>query len=96
MKMPSEHRVRWNACEALGALGEKAATSEVITALVTAMGDENGSVRGNACRALGALGEKAATSEVITALVTAMGDENGECSIMPASPRSTRRKSSDE
>ena len=66
-----------NACRALGALGEKAATSEVITALVTAMGDENDSVRSNACQALGALGEKAATSEVIAALVTAMGDENG-------------------
>ena len=66
-----------NACRALGALGEKAATSEVITALVTAMGDENYSVRSNAC-ALGALGEKAATSEVIAALVTAMGDENDD------------------
>ena len=88
--------VRGNACRALGALGEKAATSEVITALVTAMGDENDSVRSNACRALGALGEKAATSEVITALVTAMGDENGSVRECLQSPRSTRRKSSDE
>ena len=33
--------VRWNACRALGALGEKAATSEVIAALVTAMGEHS-------------------------------------------------------
>ena len=71
MKMPAE--CRWNALQSPRST-EKAATSEVITALVTAMGDENDSVRWYACRALGALGEKAATTEVIAALVTAMSE----------------------
>ena len=61
---------------ALGEMGEKAATSEVISRLVSALGDENSNVRASACVALGEMGEKAATSEVISKLVSALGDEN--------------------
>jgi HEAT repeat protein len=57
-------------------MGEKAATSEVITKLVSALGDESQYVRWNACEAFGKIGEKAATSEVITKLVSALGDES--------------------
>jgi hypothetical protein len=57
-------------------MGEKAATNEVITKLVSALGDENDYVRGNAWEALGKMGEKAATNEVITKLVSALGDES--------------------
>ncbi|CAF1422781.1 unnamed protein product [Didymodactylos carnosus] len=64
----------YSACEALGKLGEKAATSEVIRALLNALGDENDAVRSSACEALGNMGDKAATSEVIRALLNALCD----------------------
>ncbi|CAF4816737.1 unnamed protein product, partial [Rotaria magnacalcarata] len=63
------------ACEALGGIGEKAATPEVIDALIHAMGDEDDSIRTSACITLRNIGEKAATPEVIAALVHAMEDE---------------------
>ncbi|CAM4798436.1 unnamed protein product, partial [Rotaria magnacalcarata] len=69
-------QVRENACRALGAMGEKAATSQVIDRLVVALGDQDGEVRDNACRALGAMGEKAATSQVIDRLVVSLGDQS--------------------
>jgi HEAT repeat protein len=57
-------------------MGEKAATNEVITKLMSsALGDESDDVRGSACLALGEMGEKAATNEVITKLVSALVDE---------------------
>ncbi|CAF4941461.1 unnamed protein product, partial [Rotaria socialis] len=62
------------ACEALGKLGEKAATNEVIAALINATRDEDSDVRWNACQALGKLDEKAATNEVIAALINATRD----------------------
>ena len=57
-------------------MGEKAATNEVITKLVSALGDQSEYVRTSACEALGKMGEKAATNEVITKLVSALGDES--------------------
>jgi hypothetical protein len=56
---------------------EKAATNEVITGLVTALGDENWYVSVSACEALGKMGEKVATNSVINGLVTALGNEIG-------------------
>jgi hypothetical protein len=50
-------------------MGEKAATNEVISKLVNALGDESEYVRSNACSALGGLGEKAVTNEVISKLL---------------------------
>ncbi|CAF3555646.1 unnamed protein product [Rotaria socialis] len=67
--------VRWNACTVLGKLGEKAATNEVIAALINAMRDESSGVRQKACAALGELGEKAATNEVIAAFINATRDK---------------------
>ncbi|CAM4789210.1 unnamed protein product, partial [Rotaria magnacalcarata] len=66
--------VRREACKALGNLGEKAATIEVIAALIDATRDENREVGVEACEALGNLGEKAATSEVIAALINTTRD----------------------
>jgi HEAT repeat protein len=57
-------------------MGEKAATNEVITKLVGALGDRSHYVRRNACEALGKMGEKAATNEVITKLASALGDQS--------------------
>jgi hypothetical protein len=57
-------------------MGEKAATNEVITKLVGALGDQSDDVRKGACEALGKMGEKAATNEVITELVSALGDKS--------------------
>jgi hypothetical protein len=50
-------------------MGEKAATNEVITKLVSALGDQSENVRRNACSALRNMGEKAATNEVISKLL---------------------------
>ena len=60
-------------------MGEKAATNEVITKLVSALGDQSEYVRRDACEALGKMGEKAATNEVITKLVSALGDQSESC-----------------
>jgi len=68
--------VRWGAYEALGKMGEKAATNEVVDKLVSAVGDKDFMVRESACRALGNIREKAATNEVIDKLVSALGDQN--------------------
>ncbi|CAF0987424.1 unnamed protein product [Adineta steineri] len=68
--------VRIQACKALGQIGEKAATNDVIAALMTAMQDTNSIVRSQACKALGQIGEKAATKEVIAALMTALRDSD--------------------
>jgi HEAT repeat protein len=57
-------------------MGEKAATNEVITKLVSALGDQSNDVRKHACIALRKMGEKAATNEVITKLVSALGDQS--------------------
>ncbi|CAF2139813.1 unnamed protein product, partial [Rotaria magnacalcarata] len=58
-----DYDVRRVVCQALGNLGEQAATNEVIAALINAMRDEAHSVRWEACEALGNFGEKAATNE---------------------------------
>ncbi|CAF0798790.1 unnamed protein product [Adineta steineri] len=68
--------VRFYACEALGNMGEKAATNEVITKLVSALEDK--SVRRGACAALGKIGVKAATNEVINKLINALEDKSDE------------------
>jgi hypothetical protein len=57
-------------------MGEKAATNEVISKLVSALDDESEWVRESACEALGEMGEKAATNEVISKLVRALGDQS--------------------
>jgi vesicle coat complex subunit len=57
-------------------MGEKAATNEMSTKIVSAVGDQSDDVRGNACEALGKMGEKGATNEVITKLVSALGDQS--------------------
>ena len=62
-----------------GQIGEKAATNEVITKLVSALGDQSEDVRMSACEALGQIGEKAATNEVITKLASALGDQSESC-----------------
>jgi hypothetical protein len=54
-------------------MGEKAATNEVITKLVSALGDQYKLVRVRACQALGNIGERAATNEVITKFMTMCG-----------------------
>ena len=69
--------VRVSACKALCAMGEKAATSEVINRLINAaLKDASVLVRLDACVALGEMGEKAATSEVVSKVVSALNDEN--------------------
>jgi hypothetical protein len=65
--------VRQIACEALWKIGEKAATTEVITKLASALADESTGVKIWACEALGKIGEKAATTEVIKKLTTMGG-----------------------
>ncbi|CAF0866181.1 unnamed protein product, partial [Didymodactylos carnosus] len=68
-----EHdNVRNSVCKALGNVGKKSATNEVIDRLVNAIGDEN--LRHSACAALGNMGGKAATNEVIDRLVNTIGD----------------------
>ncbi|CAM4921105.1 unnamed protein product [Rotaria socialis] len=68
--------VRTNACGALGEIGEKASTSQVIDRLVGALGDQHDQVRRSAYSALEKIGEKAATSQVIDRLVVALGDQD--------------------
>ncbi|CAF4374726.1 unnamed protein product, partial [Rotaria magnacalcarata] len=63
------------ACATLGNFGEKAATNEVIAALINATRNEDYYVRSKACEALGKLGEKAATDEVVAALINATRDK---------------------
>ncbi|CAF3789317.1 unnamed protein product [Adineta steineri] len=63
-------------CEALGRICEKAATPDVIAALMIALGDTVSIVRERACVALCRMGERTPTPDVIAALVTALGDVN--------------------
>ena len=72
----NDKNVRENACEILGRLGGKAATSEVINGLVVSLGDSDWNIRKSACEALGKVGEKAATSQVINGLVISLGDSD--------------------
>jgi HEAT repeat protein len=65
-------RIHQAAVQALGELGAAAATPEVLTALLHAMGNPVADVRWAAAWALGQLG--AATPEVLTALLHALGD----------------------
>jgi hypothetical protein len=53
-------------------MGEKAATNEVITKLVSALGDQSDNVRWDARESLVKMGKKAATNEVISQLVVSM------------------------
>jgi hypothetical protein len=57
-------------------MGEKAATKDVIDALVKALEDQNSDGKREACKALGNMGEKAATKDVIDALVKALANQN--------------------
>ncbi|CAF0784462.1 unnamed protein product [Adineta steineri] len=63
-------------CKTLGAMGEKAATNEVISALFNTLQDADSYVRQSACDALRAMGEKTATNEVISSLINALQDEH--------------------
>jgi hypothetical protein len=67
-------RVRAMACEALGKMGEKAETDEVINRLSLLLGDTDDFIRSSVCRTLGKMGEKAATNEVINRLLPLLGD----------------------
>ena len=64
--------VRYGACEVLGNIGKKAATNEVITKLVSALGDKNEDVRSKACEALGQMGEKAEMNRDATVTKTGL------------------------
>lgn len=66
---------KW-ACDALGQMGEKAASNKVIEALVNALSDESDDVRKGACYALGKMGEKAA-DDIVRSLVMSRIDLNG-------------------
>ncbi|CAF4482725.1 unnamed protein product, partial [Didymodactylos carnosus] len=55
---------------------ENALTNEVITKLMSALGDESDKVSYRARCALGNIGKKTATNEVITKLMSALGDES--------------------
>ncbi|CAF2066920.1 unnamed protein product [Rotaria magnacalcarata] len=69
--------VRGNACQALGRMGEKTTTNEVINKLVSvALEDATLNVRINACKARGVMGEKVATNQFINKLVSALRDED--------------------
>ena len=57
-------------------MGVKAATTDVINGLATALRDEYGNVQDAACEALGKLGEKTLTNDVINGLVTGLWDES--------------------
>jgi hypothetical protein len=57
-------------------MGEKAATNEVISKLLSALGDKTEYVRWGASEALGEISEKAATNEVSSKLVSALGDDH--------------------
>ncbi|CAF4329219.1 unnamed protein product, partial [Rotaria sordida] len=49
-------------------MGERAATTEVIDGLISALRDWHPSVSQRACEAIGMMGENAATNEVINRL----------------------------
>jgi len=68
--------IRHHAWDAVQALGEKAATKELIDKLVVGVTDEDEAVRSRAWDAIGALGEKAATKELIDKLVVGVTDED--------------------
>ncbi|CAF4508317.1 unnamed protein product, partial [Rotaria sp. Silwood2] len=63
------------AWETLRKIGQKAATNEVITALLNALLDQESHVRTRACKTLANIGEKAATNEFIAALLNALQDQ---------------------
>ncbi|CAF3531955.1 unnamed protein product, partial [Adineta steineri] len=68
--------VRESACKALAAMGEKAATNEVIFALIIALRDQDLYVRHAARDAIGAISKTVATIEVICALINALRDQD--------------------
>ncbi|CAF3830023.1 unnamed protein product [Rotaria sp. Silwood1] len=65
-----------SAFDALGKMGKKAATNEVIAGLLNALRDEDGRVRANVYGVISMMGEKAATNEVIAGLFDALRDED--------------------
>ncbi|CAF1562737.1 unnamed protein product [Adineta ricciae] len=72
-----DRRVRSSACDAVGRMGEKAVTKELIDGLVEALKTDDGLVRSSACDAVGCMGEKAATKEVIDGLLQAFRSDDG-------------------
>jgi len=68
--------IKVTAWYAVGNIGEKAATKEVIDKLVIALTDEDAKIRRNACYAVGNIGQKAATKVVIDKLAIALTDED--------------------
>ncbi|CAF1204212.1 unnamed protein product [Adineta steineri] len=63
----------FGACQLLSQLADKAATEDVIAALVTKLGDTDNIVSSKAYDALYQIVEKATTKDVIAALLTALG-----------------------
>jgi HEAT repeat protein len=70
--------VRRTAAQAVGYLGGRAATSEIVHGLTLLLTDPAGEVREVGAQALGCLGEHAATPEVLAALPTLFCDETVE------------------
>ena len=68
--------VRRDACKALGNIGERAMTAEVITVLIRALGVSDWDIPSNARTALVELNRKIPTDEVITNLNNALGNAN--------------------
>ncbi|CAF4018126.1 unnamed protein product, partial [Adineta steineri] len=63
------------AWEALRAMGEKAATNEVISTLISALRNDYSHFRESGYKALQAIWEKAATNQVISGLINALRNE---------------------
>jgi HEAT repeat protein len=70
----SDPNVRFDAVQAVRALGSAAATPEILTGLVALLRDSASDVRRAAVGAMEALGNAAATPEVLTALSALLGD----------------------
>ncbi|CAF2072975.1 unnamed protein product [Rotaria magnacalcarata] len=75
LKHPKQS-VRVAACYTLESMGEKAATPEVIAALINVTLDEHANVRAAAYQAFGGMGDRGATSEVITTMLNGIEDED--------------------
>ncbi|CAF4545039.1 unnamed protein product [Rotaria socialis] len=74
LKHPKQS-VRVAACHVLESIGEKAATPEVIAALINVTLDEQDNVRAAAYQAFGSMGDRGATSEVISTMLNGIGDK---------------------
>ena len=70
------HRTKKNVLTFISKLTISNPSSELVTAIITALSDEHADVRSRACYALGKMGEMVTTSEVVTALLNALNDQD--------------------